>query len=370
MYIDLHAKCPLFLSDFNESCIFSTDFRNILIYQISWKSVHWEPSCLMSAGRRTDKTKLPLAFRNYGNALKNYTLPISGRQISTQNLANTKHVQYTQNHMIRCAILYYVVCSFYHAPSGRAALMQRKPPSAGTCRNSCRVHGHDKRHPVHALEFLVITLTRARPKNTTSCTSLGITSFRLWEMDLSLHIFLISASDAGCWTTFPPEGAPVALERRLCTPHSRPGHGAEQICALEKSKPVAYWAILPPIHHFNTHIIFITLKSQTNWWSRTAPGRYPLAATDWDGQSNKKRRNAGVSMGNNGKHVLQIRTVAASWSLQAATPCMIQITDSATRQPPGSNPPSPLHYVPLSTHGNTSDLGSGRAQGSQTFRCV
>jgi hypothetical protein len=139
-------------------------------------------------------------------------------------------------------------------------------------------------------------------------------------MDASLHIFLISASDAGCWTTFPAEGAPVALERRLCRPHSRPGHGAEQICALVKSKPVAYWAIPPPIHHFYTHIIFITLMSQTNWMSRTAPGWHPLAATDWDGQSNKKRRNAGVSMGNNGKHVLQIRTVTASWSLRAATP--------------------------------------------------
>ena len=35
MYIGLNVPYPLFLSDFNETGIFETDFVNILRYQIS-----------------------------------------------------------------------------------------------------------------------------------------------------------------------------------------------------------------------------------------------------------------------------------------------------------------------------------------------
>jgi hypothetical protein len=45
MYIGLHVMYLLFLSDFNQTWTFLTEFKKILTYQISWKYIKWEPSC-------------------------------------------------------------------------------------------------------------------------------------------------------------------------------------------------------------------------------------------------------------------------------------------------------------------------------------
>jgi hypothetical protein len=48
MFIGLHVNYPLFVSELDETGILSTYFREILKYQISWKSVEWEPSSLLT----------------------------------------------------------------------------------------------------------------------------------------------------------------------------------------------------------------------------------------------------------------------------------------------------------------------------------
>jgi len=72
MYTGLQVKYALFLSDFNQTWTASTDFLKTLKYQISSKSVQWEPSCSKQTGRQTDKTKLIVAFLNSVNAPERY----------------------------------------------------------------------------------------------------------------------------------------------------------------------------------------------------------------------------------------------------------------------------------------------------------
>jgi hypothetical protein len=55
MYIGLCVQYPLFLSGFNESWIFSTDFSNNTQIENLIQPFHWEPSFSMRMDGATDE---------------------------------------------------------------------------------------------------------------------------------------------------------------------------------------------------------------------------------------------------------------------------------------------------------------------------
>ena len=68
-YLGLRVKCPLFLSDFNETGIFWTDFRKN--NEISnFMKIRLLGAELFSADGQTDVMMVTVAFRNFANAPK------------------------------------------------------------------------------------------------------------------------------------------------------------------------------------------------------------------------------------------------------------------------------------------------------------
>ena len=55
LYIGLHVKCRLLLGGFSGTGMWLTHYREILKYQMPWKSVQWQPSSPMRPDRRTDR---------------------------------------------------------------------------------------------------------------------------------------------------------------------------------------------------------------------------------------------------------------------------------------------------------------------------
>jgi hypothetical protein len=75
MYTWLHIKCPLFLSDVNETWILSADFQKVLKYKFSWKSAHSEPSCSMRIQRHCNRSEATSGWRSGGpRTLRNSAL--------------------------------------------------------------------------------------------------------------------------------------------------------------------------------------------------------------------------------------------------------------------------------------------------------
>jgi hypothetical protein len=67
MYIQLHVKYRLSLSDFNESLTCVSDLWKIPKYQISWKCMHASSGRRVPCGR-SGMTKLRVAFRDFASA--------------------------------------------------------------------------------------------------------------------------------------------------------------------------------------------------------------------------------------------------------------------------------------------------------------
>ena len=64
MYIGLHVKCPLLLSDFSETLIFSTNFRKKNTRMSNFMKIRPGGAELFHVDGQTDVTKLIVALRN------------------------------------------------------------------------------------------------------------------------------------------------------------------------------------------------------------------------------------------------------------------------------------------------------------------
>jgi hypothetical protein len=74
-------------------------FEKTRKYQISWKSVQWEPSCSMQTDGRTDMTKLKVAFHKFAKAPE---------RIFTNFLPVFQHIPFPFQNPLLPATLHYI----------------------------------------------------------------------------------------------------------------------------------------------------------------------------------------------------------------------------------------------------------------------
>ena len=75
MYVGLHIKHPLFLTDFNESCTFLKDFEKKNIEIPNFMKIRRVRAELFHAEGRRDMAKLIVSFRNFANASIKFGYP-------------------------------------------------------------------------------------------------------------------------------------------------------------------------------------------------------------------------------------------------------------------------------------------------------
>jgi hypothetical protein len=104
MYICHHVKHPLFLSDFEEAWIFSTDYQKILKYRISWKSVQWEPSGSFGRTYRNMTKLIVDFFFNFEDAPRNWIQTISW-YVTPFSLARSNVPEESDAYTIRASLI-------------------------------------------------------------------------------------------------------------------------------------------------------------------------------------------------------------------------------------------------------------------------
>jgi len=119
MYICLHVKYLLFLSDFNETCFLWKDFLEILRYQILWKSAQWEASCSTRTDRHDEATNRLSSFRLQGCYKRRHYAIASGDGVTSQSTL-----------IFNVTGVGKLCLTFYHKPSALHSVAVLKPFSS------------------------------------------------------------------------------------------------------------------------------------------------------------------------------------------------------------------------------------------------